>query len=781
MKNKYFTYVIILAVCFTAGCKKTQKQEKQLTKQELKKDYQKLSDYYEKQLLEKALDQNVLIEAAQFYYDFRDYEKVVSLLSGKENLQAKIILAKAYSKLQKDNLAIEIFDQLEEIKDDEANYLYGKVLENKNLFPKALKVYQKAEGNYKTKAEKRIEDIKSKVEENIPQEIKDLLDKSKDFIGNNKDEALAILLVDENIEIKDNNSSVTTVHVIKKVLQERGKASAEVNLGYDSTYERVELDYARTISPKGTMIYAGKENIRNIGRYQNFPLYSNSKAFIVSMPMVEVGSIIEYKVKIISSKLAAEDNFSFTYRLRESSPIYKAKFVLSFPSKKKTKIKFFNEEYLKGTSLEPKKEDKDGKTIYSWEFNKIDPIIPEYSMPPTALINPAFAISSFSSWEEIYSWWKSLYEDKVFLEEDAKQFVKKLTKDAKTDFEKANAIHKFCAQDIRYVAIEYGEGGHEPHLAQDVFVNRYGDCKDQAILCVAMMSEAGLKAYPVLIPTRGKYQVSKDFPSINFNHAICAVEINGKLIFIDPTSETTSFTNIPLGDQNRMVFVFEKEQGKLIRTPVLKDNFILTEMTINLNNSEGAEITRELTTKGFFTSGHRWYLKYTHPSTIKEDIQTKMVLIAPTAVLQDYEITQTDDLDLSPVLKYKFSAKDFLIPAGSLRIMNPLNVVKIDYQVLAKEERKFAVDFDSSYGEKGKVEIILPKNLKVYHLPKEQNQENKWFKYKAQYTIDKNKIIFDQEIFFKTRFVEPKEYKDFKKELEKTLQYLRERVVLKRA
>ena len=41
-------------------------------------------------------------------------------------------------------------------------------------------------------------------------------------------------------------------------------------------------------------------------------------------------------------------------------------------------------------------------------------------------------------------------------------------------------------QQIRYVGIEIGIGGWQPHAAQDIFRSRYGDCKDKATLTIAM-------------------------------------------------------------------------------------------------------------------------------------------------------------------------------------------------------------------------------------------------------------------------------------------------------
>ena len=128
-----------------------------------------------------------------------------------------------------------------------------------------------------------------------------------------------------------------------------------------------------------------------------------------------------------------------------------------------------------------------------------------------------------------------------------KTFLAGLIKNCKSDQEKLQKIHAFCAQEIRYVAVEYGQSGHEPHKAETVFMNRYGDCKDQAILLVALLKAAGLKAYPVLIATQGVYDVTEDFPSINFNHAIACAETEGKLIFMDPTASTSALSELPDG------------------------------------------------------------------------------------------------------------------------------------------------------------------------------------------------------------------------------------------
>ena len=312
--------------------------------------YQKLSSYYEQLLIDNPDDLDLRMKLAQFYYDFRDYQKAKDVLKHSQTKEERILLAKILVKLKEYDYAIEIFEQL---KIDPASaphtyayseyfYLYGEVLENKNLFPKAIEIYKKIKGAFKQKALARIGHIKLKIEDTLPPHITSLSSQAQNFLEEVKDEAAIIYFVDEKTEITEENSSVSTIHVIEQILQERAKELGEIDIGYDSTYERVELELARVISKDGKVVYAGKENIRDVSRYLNFPLYSNSRALIISMPLVEVGAFIEYKIKIYSSKLINEDDFSFIYRLRERYPIFKAKFTLTLPQQRKINFKFFN-------------------------------------------------------------------------------------------------------------------------------------------------------------------------------------------------------------------------------------------------------------------------------------------------------------------------------------------------------------------------------------------------------------------------------------------------------
>ena len=81
------------------------------------------------------------------------------------------------------------------------------------------------------------------------------------------------------------------------------------------------------------------------------------------------------------------------------------------------------------------------------------------------------------------------------------------------------ALAHFVQHDIRYVAIELGIGGWQPHPAADVFTHHYGDCKDKATLLSSMLKQIGVESFYVVINAR-RGSVTPQMPATvgMFNH-----------------------------------------------------------------------------------------------------------------------------------------------------------------------------------------------------------------------------------------------------------------------
>lgn len=726
------------------------------------------------------------LKLGNLYFDLGMFDKTIDALSGIDNAAAEKATAFSLFKLNRFTEALSIFNKLGKIDDPEYLYYYGLTCEKSNLYDEAEKIYQKispTSKEYRAKADERLAALSHLVGKEVGTDILSLLMNSpaqEDY----PDAGALILSVKEELEILPDNTSISSAHIMVKILNDRGKENfSEVVLGYDSTYEKIELEFARTIKPDGTAVSVGDKNIRDVSMYLNFPLYSNARAKIISMPEVTPGALIEYKARTYNSKLMADKHFSLPYFLQESEPVLYSAFKLIVPKGRKVNTKILNSEYNKiGASLTPKITEEKDKDTYFLELKNIPQIIPEPNMPPRSEIDTILLISSFSSWEEMFNWWDKLYKDKITADENIKKKVQELTKGLTSDKDKAQAIYHFCAQEIRYVAVEYGDAGYEPHRASEIFLNKYGDCKDQAILLITMLKEAGLAAYPVLIGTEGTIALQEEFPMSVFNHAICAVELGGDYIFLDPTAETVSFGDLPSGDQARKVLVFLENTFKIMTTPDfgIKRNSIETKTQIKINKDESIEAARSVFAYGIFEQAQRYWLIYTPPSLIEEGIKNKVQEFSPNGRLLDYRIENARDLNKKVIFNYKFSGDDFLIKAGKARILSELSG-GVDVSSVVKDERNYPLYFGSLSQTETDLKISIPRTLRFKYLPDSVDIDNEWLNFSSKYVLEGGTLEYKSRQAFKKKYIPVLEYKQFKIFLEGLARSLNQAIVLEEA
>jgi len=676
----------------------------------------------------------------------------------------------------------------ESFKSDDNEYLfyYARTLEKLNLFTEAIEVYSKIkEGRYSEEAKKRIDEIeaskKSYSYEILPEVIKKLIKESQNL---EKDvQAGAIVLIDSGTyRIFSDSTSILDIHFAVKILNDRGKRRfAEMELPYDSTDEVVEIIYARTIKPEEKkVIPVGRKHIRDVSKYLNFPLYSNARVKIISFPEVEEGSVLEYRARYKISKLI-DDRFTvFTFSVQGNFPYMKQYFEIIFPESLNIDYKDYRRGYLeKDLSLKPevKKEGKNFK--YIWKIDYIPEIIKEENMPPLAEIVDYVRISNFKTWENIYEWWKKLYEEKIETDENIRKKVKDLIKGVKKEREKAERIYSWVCENIRYVAVEYGEAGFRPHTASEIFLNKYGDCKDQAILLISMLRYAGIKAYPVLIGTVGTYPLDENFPSLYFNHAIALCEVEEEEVFLDPTGETVSFGDLPSGDQGRKVLVFKDDNFEIKETPLIEPEFnkVFKKMEIVVKKDESIKGERIVITDGVFNAGQRWYFKYTKKKQIEETLKRKINSITPGGKLLKWSVEGMDELKNNIVLKMSFEGKKYFSKAGILRIVPDWG--GLDSGLCSLEERNYPLYFRFLSENEYEIDIELPKNYSVFYLPKKIEIDNRWFYFLREYKFKNKTLKLHQISRWKKRVIDVNEYKEFRKVFNDILQKIEDKAVLK--
>src|SRR5204863_3613605 len=132
--------------------------------------------------------------------------------------------------------------------------------------------------------------------------------------------------------------------------------------------------------------------------------------------------------------------------------------------------------------------------------------------------------ATFNSWANIGKWYSGLTSDRRNPTPEITSTAQQLSSGKAGFWEKVSAAAAFMQGKIRYVAIEIGIGGFQPHAAGDIFQRKYGDCKDKVTLMSTLLKQMGIDSHYLMVHT-GRGVVAENVPSTHFNHVILAIDV----------------------------------------------------------------------------------------------------------------------------------------------------------------------------------------------------------------------------------------------------------------
>jgi len=257
-----------------------------------------------------------------------------------------------------------------------------------------------------------------------------------------------INILDEDIvEVFDDGRCKETIHVVLKILKDRGKDNGDIQIGYNSSTETASIIYARTITPEGKIIPLNENAVKIVTPYSSYPSYSDYKELTFSMPGVTVGSIVDYKIVEERQKPEIEGKFSDGFYFQTDDPTYLCRYKVITP--RDTNLKYLVLNPLPGFQSSPNIIHDGNKKIYLWEYKNIPQIIEEKSMPPMDEVAFRILITTMNSWGEFSNWWRKKIAGKTEPDEAIKRKVTELTKGLSTSKEKIEAIFDYVKGEIK--------------------------------------------------------------------------------------------------------------------------------------------------------------------------------------------------------------------------------------------------------------------------------------------------------------------------------------------
>jgi len=595
----------------------------------------------------------------------------------------------------------------------------------------------------------------------------------------------AVLLYSERIVmVQSADKFKITVREAYKILRPGGREYGTVAVSYNS--------HSKITGLRGWCIPAqgkdyevkDKEAIEiSLPKIDGSELISDVKDKLLRIPAAEVGNIVGYEYEEELQPLVLQDVWHF----QEASPVREAHYTLQLPAGWEYKATWMNY---------PEAKPAQSGNQSQWFVSDIKGIKREDSMPPWQGVAGQMIVSffppggsaqnqGFQNWKQMGIWYQGLTSGRRDASTELKQKVASLTASASTPATKMKALGEFAQRDIRYVAIELGIGGWQPHPAAEVFAHHYGDCKDKATLMGTMLHEIGVDSYYVVINSeRGSVTPETPAHMGGFDHVIIAIKLPdgvsegslaattihpklGKILFFDPTDELTPFGQLNGALQANYGLLVTPDGGELIALPELPPAMNGIQRTAKLSLSATGTLSGEVqeTRVGDRAWSQRWALR----TVTKDTDRIKPIETLLSHSLATFQITKASvgNLQLTdqPFLyNYSVVAQNYAKPAGNLLLVRPRFIGNKSSDLLeTKEPRKYPVEFDGPSRDSDTFEIALPAGYEVDDLPPPVNADFSFASYHSKTEVNGNTLKYTRTFEVKELSVPVGKVDDLKK------------------
>jgi len=575
-----------------------------------------------------------------------------------------------------------------------------------------------------------------------------LRDAARATLPSYPDDPDAVVLLEERLVTVSPSGEVrTTYRKAYKILRPAGRTKGTLYVYFDSQTEITSLKgWALTAAgeeyevKKGDAVTAGYSE----------ELYSDTRYQVLQIPAAHPGNIVGYEYQQLERPFVLQALWPF----QDEVPVRHARFVLELPPSWAHAESWRNRE--------PVTSQQNGNNRWTWELSDIDAVRSEPEMPTLRSVAGQFGVSfspkasdsasqNNGSWAQLGRWYAQTTSGRRELTPAIRDKAREIAAGSADAIETIGRLGSYVQHNIRYVAIEIGIGGYQPHPAQDVFASGYGDCKDKATLLSAMLREVGIDSYYVLINANRDY-LSPDFPSmLGFNHVILAIRLPdaaveepmmpilrheklGRLLLFDPTDDSTPLGYLPPSLQRSQGLLVTDAEGELVMTPLSPPsaNRIVRNAKLSLDTAGVLKGTIDEVRSGPFATTLReslLNLPAKQRQTIIQGMLTKMI---DGAVLTGARVSPLREYSATMTLSYDLTVPAYAQHTGNLFLFRPCVLGHKGSSILSGKPRKQPLVFPYAASETDMLEISLPAEYPIDEVPKDVSYNLPFADYKSE-------------------------------------------------
>jgi transglutaminase-like putative cysteine protease len=509
---------------------------------------------------------------------------------------------------------------------------------------------------------------------------------------------------------------------------EAARNGGRIDLSYTASFQKLEIVEAVTVKADGRRIPVAQDKIIDIAPNvsREVSLYTDLRTRSIVFPDLEAGDSIRYVYRLTLFD-QTWPGYSWDFYWRSSFRTERSERILDYPASMRLGVE------QHGTDQRVETKGDRTRLVFSWSNRNT--VSEEAGSTSPLDWGPRVAISAFASYADIGDHYGRLHAGAAQVTPDIAALAAQIVETTVDPTAQARLIYEWVAHNIRYVAVDVGQGKLTPIVASETVKNRYGDCKAHVALMAALLAARGIESEPVLIRINLARYTLPDVPVPAFNHVILYLPQFG--LYADPTAHRASFGTLPWGHYGKPVLhaVVGKSRTARIAPEKAEDHVAETYTVVKVGTDGRLSGTTREITWGAMATDLRSYATDLNTTKAAGQLRhfgspgsgkwTKTVLDAKTVeAMLTSEFELRDEIDLP--------GGEALYPPAGLRFM-----VRPSYVLLGVHDTPRKHPFPCHAGRQLEViEVRLPEGLVPSRLPADRNFKTSIAEYRSSYSFD---------------------------------------------
>jgi hypothetical protein len=542
-------------------------------------------------------------------------------------------------------------------------------------------------------------------------------------------DSAAVLLDQTEITVDARGRATVHSREVIKILTAAGRSYADYPQSYD-TGGKLHYLHSWTIGADGHEYQEDDGDMADASAVPDSDVFASGRIRMARALAAEPGATVAFESEVEEAPVTT----SWEFDLDAMIPSAGQTLTLTLPAG-------FTD-YTAWAHMAPIKPASLSATSWQWTLGPRKSLDDEDAAPPfgdvasrmlLAYSGPG-AVPVDGNWNTVGTWYQALIKDR---EQSSPAIDSQVTAliAGKPDFmAKLLAISGFLQDQVRYVAVEMGIGGWQPHAASDVFRNRFGDCKDKATLLITMLGDAEIKAYPLVVDF--SHRVDQNVPTHYADHMITAIEVpagvtdplmqavvewHGKrLLIFDPTNSFSPAGSLESDLQGSWGVLLDGEQTEVIHLPVItaRDNILVRTGSFSLAADGSLSGSVAEVRKGNVADSWRELFMYGDKRKLEQTEEGSLHGALADFTMTDLSAEHTRDRSLPFDVAYKLAVEHYVQHAGTMLLVRPSVVGMYQSQNLENgRPRLYPIDLGAEEDLREDDTITLPAGYQADDLP----------------------------------------------------------------